>query len=179
MKVWLWKRPPLSGNQQPRRNTSICHWVWERDRYFFFCSPGHARSSVWWVKVKSAVCYSVSAGPQSFLWASIILGHVWHLKASKVGQDYRMWLGVWGPVPHGHSSEWEIFSLWRWERSWQCPLLSLKIVTWATLFSWCMLSSSVPMYRRCCHSIWSCFLGWSLLCGQILIPSFCTSIQCI
>ena len=81
------------------------------------------------------------------------MGHVWRLKSSKVGQDCRMWLGVWGPVPHGHSSEWEIFSMWRWERSWQCPVLSLKIVTWAALSSWWMLSSSVPMSRRRCHSV--------------------------
>ena len=50
-------------------------------------------------KAKSVVCRSVSTGPQSFLWASTGLGHVWRLKASKVGQDCRMWLGVWGPVP--------------------------------------------------------------------------------
>ena len=31
-------------------------------------------------------------------------------------------------MPHGHLSEWEIFSLWRWGRSGQCPDLSLKIV---------------------------------------------------
>ena len=53
-------------------------------------------------KAKSAVCRSVSTGPQSFLLASTGLGHVWRLKASKVGQDCRMWLGVRGPVPHGH-----------------------------------------------------------------------------
>ena len=63
-----------------------------------------------------------------------------------------MWLGVWRPVPHGHSSEWEIFSLWRWERSWNCPVLSRKIVTCAALSSWWMLSSSVPISSRCRHS---------------------------
>ena len=73
-------------------------------------------------KAKFAVCRSVSVCPQSFLWASTGLDHVQHLKVSKVGQNCRMWLGFWGPVPHGHSSEWEIFSLWRWERSWQCAL---------------------------------------------------------
>ena len=45
-------------------------------------------------KAKSAVCRSVSTGPQSFLWASTGLGRVWRLKALKVGQDCRMWLGV-------------------------------------------------------------------------------------
>ena len=75
-------------------------------------------------------------------------------KGSNVGQDCRMWLGVWGPVPHGHSSEWEIFSLWRWERSWQCPVLSLKIVIWAALSSWWMLSSSVPMSRCLVHPVY-------------------------
>ena len=55
--------------------------------------------------------------------------------------------GVWGPVPHGHSSEWEIFSVWRWERSSQRPVLSLEIVTWAALPSWWMLSFSVPRSR--------------------------------
>ena len=45
-------------------------------------------------KAKSAVCRSVSTGPQSFLWSSTGLGHVWRLKVSKVGQDCRMWLGV-------------------------------------------------------------------------------------
>ena len=45
-------------------------------------------------KAKSTACRSVSTGPQSFLWASTGLGHVWRLKASKVGQDCRMWLGV-------------------------------------------------------------------------------------
>ena len=90
---------------------------------------------------------SRSAGPQRFLWASTRLGHVWCLKALKVGQDCRIWVGGWGPVLHGHSSEWEIFNLWRWERSWLCPVLSLKIVTGAALSSWWMLSSSVPMSR--------------------------------
>ena len=105
-------------------------------------------------KAKSTVCCSISTGPQSFLWASTGLSHVWCPKALKMGQDYRMWLVVWGPVLHGHLSEWEIFfSLWRWERSWQCPVLSLKIVTWAALSSWWMLSSSVPMSRCCCHSV--------------------------
>ena len=103
-------------------------------------------------KAKSAVCRSVSTGPQSFLWASTGLGHVWRLKSSKVRQDCRMWVGGWGSVPHGHSSEWEIFSLWRWERSWQCPVLSLKIVTWAALSSWWTLSvesfnSSCPILQ--------------------------------
>ena len=82
------------------------------------------------------------------------MGRVWRLKASKVGQDCRMWLGIWGPVPHGHPSEWEIFSLWRWERSWQCLVLSLEIVTWAAPSRWWMLSSSVPMFRLCHHSVW-------------------------
>ena len=49
--------------------------------FFFFCVPGHARFSV--SKAKSAVCRSVSTGPQSFLWASTGLGHVWRLKSSK------------------------------------------------------------------------------------------------
>ena len=76
-----------------------------------------------------------------------------------------MWLGVWGLVPHGHLSECEMFSLWRWVRSWQCPVLSLKIVTWAALSSWWMLFYSAQMPRRCCHCTlsWSCFLGWSFL----------------
>ena len=39
-----------------------------------------------------------------------------------------MWMGVEGPVPLGQSSEWAIFSLLGWERSGQCPVLSLKIV---------------------------------------------------
>ena len=107
---------------------------------------------------KSSVCRSVSTGPQSFLWTSSGLGHVWRFTASKVGQDCRMWLGVWGPVPHGHSSEWENFTLWRWERSWQCPVLSLKIVTWADVSSWWMLSSPAPMSRRCRHSVLKLFL---------------------
>ena len=59
---------------------------------------------------------------------------MWHLKASKVGQDCRMLLGVCGPVLHGHSSEWEIFSLWRWERNLQCPVQSLEIVV--DILSW-------------------------------------------
>ena len=105
----------------------------------------------------SAVCCSVSTAPQSFLWASTWLGRVWHLKVSKVGQDCRMWLGGWGPVLHGHWSEWEIFSLWRWERSWQCPVLCLKIVTWAALSSWWTLSSSVPMSRHCGHFVLKLF----------------------
>ena len=104
------------------------------------------------------VCRSVSTGPQSFLWASTGQGHVWRLKGSKVGQDCRMWLGVWGPVPHGRSSAWGIFSLWRWERSWQSPVLSLKIVTCAALSSWWMLFYSVPMSRCCRQSVLKLFL---------------------
>ena len=74
-------------------------------------------------------------------------------------------VGVWGPAPHRHSSEWEIFCLWRWERSWQCPVLSLQIVTWAALSSWWMLSSSDPMSRwllllcsagGCCPLLFQC-----------------------
>ena len=86
-----------------------------------------------------------------------------------------MWLGVWGPVPPGHSSEWEMFSLWWWERSWQCLVLSLKIVTWATLSSWWMLSSSVPMSWPCHHSVLKLFLGWPFLCcrtwGVLIAPT--------
>ena len=43
-------------------------------------------------QAKCVVCRSVSTGPQSFLWAG--QGHVWRIKASKVGQYCRMWLGV-------------------------------------------------------------------------------------
>ena len=126
-------------------------------------------------KAKSAVCRSVSTSPQSFLWAFTGLGHVWHLKVLKVGQDCRMWLGVWGPVLHGHSSEWEIFSLWRRQWSWQCPVLSLKIVTRAALSIWWMLSSSVPMSRCCRHSLLKVFprmVFTSLMVSSSLV-SFC------
>ena len=119
---------------------------------FFFYIPGHARSLVQWGRWSPQSAAVSQPVPKSFLWASTGLGHFWRLKALKVGQNCRMWLGVWGPVPHGHSSEWEIFSLWRWERSWQCPVLSLKTVTWAALYSWWMLSSSVPMSRHCQRS---------------------------
>ena len=34
-----------------------------------------------------------------------------------------------------------MFNLWRWERSWQCPVLSLKVVTWAALSSWWMVDA--------------------------------------
>ena len=30
-----------------------------------------------------------------------------------MGQDWRTWVAVCGPVPHGHSSVWEIFNLKR------------------------------------------------------------------
>ena len=70
---------------------------------FFFCVSGHARSSVRWVRKSPQICRTFSACSQSFLWASTGLGHVWRLKALKVGQDCRMWLRVWGPVLHGDS----------------------------------------------------------------------------
>ena len=56
--------------------------------------------------------------------------------------DLRRRFRVWRPVPYGHSSEFENFSLLKWERSRQCPVLSEKIVTWAAPYSWWMLSFS-------------------------------------
>ena len=102
---------------------------------------------------KSVVRCSVSTHPQHFLWASTQLEHVWRPRAPKMGQVCRVWLVVWGPVQQGHSSDREIFIPWRWERSWRCPVLSLKIVTWAALSGWWLLSSSVQTVRRCCHSV--------------------------
>ena len=40
-------------------------------------------------KAKSAVCHSVSTGPQSFLWASTGQDHVWHLKSSLPDSSYQ------------------------------------------------------------------------------------------
>ena len=94
-------------------------------------------------------------------------GHplVWHLRASKVGQDCRKWLGAggvwgggvrgrgWGPVPLGNHLSGR-FSVCGYMRG----VLRLKIATWATLSSWWMLSSSVPMYRHCCYSVLKLFL---------------------
>ena len=98
-----------------------------------------------------------------------------------VGQDCRMWLAVWGPVPHGHSSEWEISRLWRWERSWQCPVLSLKIVTWAALSGWWMLCPSVPMSRHCHHSLLklfhSCPFNCLISCCLYTYPSILLGIN--
>ena len=50
----------------------------------FFCVPGRGRFSV--RLVKSAVCRSVSTGPQSFPWASTGLGHAWRLREARWGR---------------------------------------------------------------------------------------------
>ena len=127
-------------------------------------------------KAKSAVCRNVSTGPQSFLLASTWLGHVSRLKVSKVGQDCRMWLGVWRPVPHGHSSEWEIFSLWRWEeltvftsRSKDCDLCcSVRLVD-AVLFI--PMFSTVGGYSSKAWSPSFCLWGWPTLLPEVCSQS--------
>ena len=92
--------------------------------FFFFCVPGHARSSVQWVRG------SLQSAAVSQPVPKASCGHTQDWAMSGI---CRVWLRVCRPVRHGHSSEWEIFSLRRWERSWQCPVLSLKIVTWDKL----------------------------------------------
>ena len=71
------------------------------------------RPKIWpaWLSIAEEEEEEASTSPKGFLWAPTGLGHIWRLKVSKMGQDCRMWLVVWGPVLHGHLSEWEIFSL--------------------------------------------------------------------
>ena len=88
--VW----PANAKQKKKKKKIQLLVYLCRNQSFFFFCVPGHARSSVRLSKAKSAVCRSVPTGPQSFLWASTRLGHVWRLKASKAGQNCRMWLGV-------------------------------------------------------------------------------------
>ena len=142
----LRSRPCWIFSPVSKAKSAVCRSV-------FFCVPGHARSSVRWVRrsprsaaVSQPVPKASCGPPPDWAMSGVSSHRTW-------GQDCRMWLGDWGPVPHGHSSEWGFFSLWRWERSWKCPVLSLKTVTWGVLSSWWILSSSVPMSRRCRHSV--------------------------
>ena len=79
---------------------------WQYLLYFFiFCVPSHARSLVRWVKQSPQSATVSWPDPKASCrhWPD---GNIWHLKMSKMGQDCRMCLGVWGPVQHGHLSKW-------------------------------------------------------------------------
>ena len=81
--------------------------------------------------------------PQSFLWRSTFSVHMAWQKLSCNGHDWSICSGVWVEVPHGHLSVWDIRSLYRW--SWQCPVLSLKMITYCFLFNKSTSSVSLSM----------------------------------
>ena len=57
----------------------------------------------------------------------------------------------------------EIFSVWRWLRSWQCHVRGLTMMTCTVLSSWWILSTSVPAQGRCHQIVLGLFVRVSLL----------------
>ena len=99
--------------------------------FFFFCVPGHARSSVRCVRqspqsaaVSQPVPKASRGHPSDWAMSGVSKRRRWGRTAG-----CGWWGGGGGKLRTCAASEWEIFSLWRWERSWRYPVLSLKIVT--------------------------------------------------
>ena len=85
--------------------------------FYFFFVPSHARSSVRWVRwspLSAAVSQPVSKAscghPPDWAMSGISKHRRWGRTAG-CGWGAEEGRGGWGPVPHGHSSDWEIFSL--------------------------------------------------------------------
>ena len=97
------------------------------------------------------------------------LVYVGHVQSVEMGEKYRMWSGVCA------TWDWfmqDMFSLWRWERSGHCAVLSLKTVTCAAFVrQWLVLLCPAAGY--CPHlSLFSdtvsvlisnCFSEWPLI----------------
>ena len=117
-----------------------------------------------------------SAETEINFWASTRLEHVWHLRTSKWGS------GDWtagcsqksvGQWHKGIGLSVKFSVCWRWERSWQCPVLRLKM-TCLVLFTWWILSSLAHMLKHCCHIVLKLFLRMAFASLQDTVGVGCS-----